>query len=59
MKPALIHFAADFIIHVDKTSARDLSYVQLHDFEASASLMWDGASRSKPGIQWIKTYLQS
>lgn len=27
----------------DKTSARDLSYVQLHEFEASVSLMWDGA----------------
>lgn len=43
MNPALIHLGADFIIHADKTSARDLSYVQFYEFEASASLMWDGA----------------
>lgn len=59
MNPALVPFGADFIIHADKTSAKKLSYVQLHQFEASVSLMQDGASRPKPGIRWIQAYLQS
>ena len=54
---ALINISADFTVHPDKISARDLSYAQLHEFEASVSPMEDTTSRPKPGIKWIWAYL--
>jgi len=53
MNPALINFNAHFSIHPDKISARNMSYVQLQEFEAAVSFVQKRASRPKPGIKWI------
>lgn len=51
-----MNFSEDFIIHTDKICARDLSYVQLHEFETLVSVMQDRASRPKSGIKWMLIY---
>lgn len=50
------NISANFIIHPHKITARNLSYVQLHEFGASVCLTQNKVSKPKASIKWMLMY---